>query len=276
MKKAIITGADGFIGRNLSAYLSGKGFEVSKFDFSLGDSGLPNISDKDLVIHLAANSRTTEKNLKNILHQNFEYSKKLYRLCEAHGVAFQYASSASVYGSSNNFNESDFCKPLSPYAFSKYMFDCWLLNQTYPYQGFRYFNVYGLGEEKKGDQASPVSKFIKQARDNREIVVFEKSENYKRDFVSVDDVCVIHHKMLTSKATGIYNLGTGTAISFKEVAQIIKDKFNCRIKEIPMPQKLVGQYQKFTQANNRKLLNAVGSYEWESVNGYVAKIKNPS
>jgi len=274
VKRVTITGANGFIGKNLSSYLTSKGFEVSKFDISLGDFGLPDISGEDAVIHLAANPLTTEKNLKKILSQNFEYSKKLYKLCETNEVTFQYASSASVYGSSNNFNESDFCKPLSPYSFSKYMFDCWLLNQNYPYQGFRYFNVYGLGEEKKGNQASPISKFIKQARENKEIILFENSENYKRDFVSVDDVCAIHHKMLSSEATGIYNIGTGIAISFKEVAQIIKNKFNCQIKEIPMPQELEGQYQKFTQADNTKLLKVVGEHKWESINEYLFKIAN--
>ena len=182
--RVLITGAGGFIGGNLAAYLSHRNYDVTKFDITLGNSGLPDVMNQDIVIHLGGNSDTTETNLEKILEQNFEYSVMLYELCELYEIKFQYASSASVYGTSKSFKESDFCKPLSPYAFSKYMFDCWLIHQNYPYQGFRYFNVYGLGEDKKGKQASPVSKFIKQAQRNGEIKIFEKSEKYKRDFVS--------------------------------------------------------------------------------------------
>ena len=256
--RVLITGAGGFIGGNLAAYLSNRGYDVTKFDTSFGDSGYPELINQDYVIHLGANSSTTETNVKKIVEQNFEYSKKLYEMCKLIDVKFQYASSASVYGLSRSFKESDFCKPVSPYAFSKYMFDCWLMNQDYPYQGFRYFNVYGLGEEKKGDQASPVSKFIKQAQQNAEIKVFDKSGKYKRDFVSIDDVCEIHYRMLESDASGIFNVGTGRTTSFKDVADIIKTHSNCIIKEIPMPQELKGQYQKFTKADNSKLLEIIG------------------
>jgi ADP-L-glycero-D-manno-heptose 6-epimerase len=149
------------------------------------------------------------------------------------------------------------------------MFDSWLLNQEYPYQGFRYFNVYGLGEDKKGKQASPVSKFIKQAQGGGEITIFEKSEKYKRDFVSINDVCEMHCRMLTEEASGVFNIGTGNPISFRDVAEIIKENSHCTIKEIPMPKELTGQYQKFTKADNSKLIEIVGEYEWESVNQYV-------
>ncbi len=267
--RVLITGAGGFIGGNLAAYLSNRGYDVTKFDTSFGDSGYPELINQDYVIHLGANSSTTETNVKKIVEQNFEYSKKLYEMCQLIDVKFQYASSASVYGLSRSFKESDFCKPVSPYAFSKYMFDCWLMNQDYPYQGFRYFNVYGLGEEKKGDQASPVSKFIKQAQQNAEIKVFDKSGRYKRDFVSIDDVCEIHYRMLESDASGIFNVGTGQTTSFKDVADIIKTHSNCIIKEIPMPQELKGQYQKFTKADNSKLLEIIGDYEWQTVEQYV-------
>ena len=192
-------------------------------------------------------------------------------MCKLIDIKFQYASSASVYGTSKSFKETDFCKPLSPYAFSKYMFDCWLMNQDYPYQGFRYFNVYGLGEDKKGKQASPVSKFIKQAQKNGEIKIFEKSEKYKRDFVSIDDVCEIHYRMLESDASGVFNVGTGSTASFRDVADIIKQRSNCIITEVSMPQELKGQYQKFTKADNSKLLEIIGDYDWQSVEDYVDK-----
>tara|TARA_Y100001973_G_scaffold98948_1_gene157443 strand:- start:412 stop:1254 length:843 start_codon:yes stop_codon:yes gene_type:complete len=271
MKKnrVLITGAGGFIGGNLAAYLSHRGYDVTKFDISLGDSGYPELINQDFVIHLGANSSTIETDLKKIVNQNFEYSKKLYEMCKLIEIKFQYASSASVYGSSKSFKESDFCRPLSPYAFSKYMFDCWLMNQEYPYQGFRYFNVYGLGEDRKGDQASPVFKFIKQALSNGEIKIFENSEKYKRDFISIDDVCEVHYRMLQNESSGVFNVGTGNPISFRDVADIVKANAHCQITEIPMPKELKGQYQKFTKADNSKILEIIGEYDWWSVNQYV-------
>tara|TARA_B100000519_G_scaffold171117_1_gene157293 strand:+ start:6897 stop:7739 length:843 start_codon:yes stop_codon:yes gene_type:complete len=267
--RVLITGAGGFIGGNLAAYLSNRNYDVTKFDITLGNSGLPDVMNQDILIHLGGNPDTTETNVKKILEQNFEYSVMLYELCELYEIKFQYASSASVYGASKSFKESDFCKPLSPYAFSKYMFDCWLMNQNYPYQGFRYFNVYGLGEDKKGNQASPVSKFIKQALTNGHIEIFENSEKYKRDFVSVDDVCEMHFRMLNSNASGVFNIGTGDPISFRDVADIVKSTSHSIIKEIPMPKELKGQYQKFTKADNSKILEIIGEYDWKSVKQYV-------
>ncbi len=267
--RVLITGAGGFIGGNLAAYLSHRGYDVTKFDINLGNSGMPDLVNQDIVIHLGANSNTTETDVRKILQENFEYSVDLYEMCELYEIKFQYASSASVYGTSKTFKEDDFCRPLSPYAFSKYMFDCWLMHQNYPYQGFRYFNVYGLGEDKKGNQASPVSKFIKQAQRNGEIKIFEKSEKYKRDFVCIDDVCEIHLRMLESDACGVFNIGTGQTTSFKDVAEAVKSNSNTIITEIPMPKELKGQYQKFTKADNSKLLEIIGEYSWKSVNEYV-------
>ena len=267
--RVLITGAGGFIGGTLAAYLEHRGYTVTRFDINLGDSGMPDLMNQDAVIHLGANSSTTETDLQKILDQNFEFSAMLYEMCEMLEIKFQYASSASVYGTSRSFKESDFCKPLSPYAFSKYMFDCWLMNQNYPYQGFRYFNVYGLGEDKKGDQASPVFKFIKQALSSGEIKIFENSEKYKRDFICVEDVCEVHYRMLNNPASGIFNVGTGNPISFRDVADIVKANAHCQITEIPMPKELKGQYQKFTKSDNSKILEIIGEYDWKSVNQYV-------
>mgnify|MGYP003137284746 FL=1 len=267
--RVLITGAGGFIGGKLAAYLEHRGYTVTRFDINLGDSGMPNLMNQDAVIHLGANSSTTETDLQKILDENFEFSAMLYEMCEMLEIKFQYASSASVYGTSRSFKESDFCKPLSPYAFSKYMFDCWLMNQNYPYQGFRYFNVYGLGEDKKGDQASPVFKFIKQALSSGEIKIFENSEKYKRDFICVEDVCEVHYRMLNNPALGIFNVGTGNPISFRDVADIVKANAHCQITEMPMPKELKGQYQKFTKSDNSKILEIIGEYDWKSVNQYV-------
>ena len=231
VSNVLITGGAGFIGGTLAAYLEHRGFDVTRFDITLGDSGLPDLLGQDIVIHLGANSSTTETDLKKILEENFEYSKKLYEMCALYEVKFQYASSASVYGAAKSFKEDDFCTPLSPYA-------------------------------------SPVSKFIKQAQEG-EITLFEKSRKYKRDFVCVDDVCEMHLRMLSHDVSGIFNVGTAHPISFRDVADIVKQNAYCLIKETPMPQNLKGQYQKFTKADNSKLLEVVGEYEWKTVEKYV-------
>ena len=117
--RVLITGAGGFIGNTLAAYLEHRGYDVTKFDINLGNSGMPDLMNQDIVIHLGANSNTTETDLPKILEQNFEYSVMMYEMCALYEIKFQYASSGSVYGTSKSFKETDFCKPLSPYAFSK-------------------------------------------------------------------------------------------------------------------------------------------------------------
>jgi ADP-L-glycero-D-manno-heptose 6-epimerase len=119
-----------------------------------------------------------------------------------------------------------------------------------------------------------VSKFIKQAYKDGEISLFEKSDRIKRDFVCVDDICEIHYEMLLKDESGIFNVGTGNPISFTDVAEIIQSNMTCEIKEIPMPKQLVGQYQRFTKANNSKLLKVIGDYKWKSVKDYVEENLN--
>ena len=123
-------------------------------------------------------------------------------------------------------------------------------------QGFRYFNVYGQFEDHKGDQASPITKFFKQAKTGT-ITLFENSDNYKRDFIYVGDCCNIHRYMLTTTEAGIFNIGTGVATSFQTIAELVAKRFNANIKYIPMPEALKGQYQEYTCADIKKLSNIV-------------------
>ena len=96
-----------------------------------------------------------------------------------------------------------------------------------------------------------------------------RSEKYKRDFVSIDDVCEVHYRMLENDASGVFNVGTGNTTSFRDVADIIKENSHTIITEIPMPKELKGQYQKFTKADNSKLLEIIGDYKWQTVQQYV-------
>ena len=182
---------------------------------------------------------------------------KLLEMCDTMGTNFQYASSASVYGNTGNFKEDGDVYPLNAYAWSKYLFDRFVNSIMGEFkvlvQGFRYFNVYGNDEEKKGDQASPVTKFANQAKTGK-IKLFENSDKYLRDFVSVDDVCEVHGKMLNADVSGIFNVGTGKSQTFNEVAHsVINWNKRGKINYVPFPEKLKGAYQSYTQADISKL-----------------------
>lgn len=262
MKRVLVTGSEGFIGKNLCPYLEKRGIEVVPYDIKFG-GGLPPLNGIDAVIHLGANSSTTETDLKKILNENFIFSGTLYQLCANMDIKFQYSSSASVYGAAETFEEDQFCVPLNPYAYSKYMFDNWLLNEDHPYQGFRYFNVYGPHEEHKGNQASPITKFIKQIQEDGEIKVFRGKAS--RDFVHVEDVCEVHYRMLHHDSSGVFNVGTGNSVSFKDIADKMSENSGAKVKQVAMPTKLKGKYQKFTKADITKLNSVIGEMDWKQV-----------
>ena len=211
----------------------------------------------DWVIHLGAISSTTETNADKIYTQNIEFTLELLHLCIDNDVNLQYASSASVYGINQNFKEDAPKSPSSHYAWSKFIVDKFV-ERIMPdlkicVQGFRYFNVFGLHEDHKGDQASPFYKFEKQAKETGTIKIFEGSENFRRDFIHVDNVCQIHKLMLDKPVSGIYNVGMGTTRSFQSVAEEIANKHNAKIEYIPMPENIRKQYQSYTCADLTKL-----------------------
>lgn len=268
--RILVTGYKGFIGSNLALYLQAQGHEVEGWEYQPGI--IPDPSTYDWVIHLGAISSTTFTDVDQIMEQNLDYSIRLLQVCDTMGVNFQYASSASVYGPTDHFTENGPLLPQSPYAWSKYLFDRFV-NQyidefTILVQGFRYFNVYGPGEDHKGDQASPYTKFIKQAKDNGVIKLFKDSDKYKRDFVCVEDVCKVHEKMLGVDKSGIYNIGTGNAESFEDVARTIAKKYSADIQYIDFPENLKGQYQSYTCANMSKLHSDI-SIKWINIKDYI-------
>jgi len=120
-------------------------------------------------------------------------------------------------------------------------------------QGFRYFNVYGPHEDHKGEQASPYHKFTEQAKRSGVIQLFEGSENFKRDFVPVNTVTDVHKLFFNVKESGIWNVGTGVAKSFQEVAEEIAKEYNARIEYIPIPDNIKNQYQTYTCADLTKI-----------------------
>ena len=263
--KVLVTGHHGFIGQNMVRYLTARGHEVEGYEYGKTDSAV-SLRGFDAVMHLGAVSSTTETNVDKILERNLLFSIDLLNICNHVGVKFQYASSASVYGPGPDFSESAPGQPKSLYAWSKYAFDQYVKagNWRVPVQGFRYFNVYGDHEDHKGDQASPVTKFRKQARETGTIKVFNNSGEYFRDFVHVDDVCQVHERLLHVNQSDIWNVGTELPRSFLQVAVAIAIKENAKIAEIEMPDELKAQYQRFTKAD-RTRLNEVCSMDWIDV-----------
>jgi ADP-L-glycero-D-manno-heptose 6-epimerase len=289
----VITGAAGFIGSNLVKELNRQGIDDIILVDDLIESKVKNIStlrysrllsinyffntfdqwsDVTIIFHEGAISSTTEQNLALIQSRNQTPTRYLIEKSLQYGFLLSYASSASVYGDSTTFTETDTLSPQSLYAKSKADIDQFVNTISGNIQGWRYFNVYGHNEEHKLDQASPVSKFIQQAVDRREILLFEGSENYLRDFISVDDVVKIKIKAALMNVTGIYNLGTGVERSFRHIAECVADKFDCKITEIPLPDRLVGQYQKYTKANTDKLKTLIDDYNFISPSAYIREL----
>lgn len=250
--KILITGHHGFIGRHMTEAL--KDHELSFFEWG---APIPNVEGLDWCIHLGAITSTTETSVEKVLEQNYDFSRFLINQCNANGVNFQFASSASIYGPNSDFNEDSPVNPRSPYAWSKYLFERYVAGfkdrWSIRVQGFRYFNVYGDYENRKGDQASPFYKFRKQAEEKGIITLYNGSEGHFRDFVPVERVVEVHKQFFNINQSGIWNLGTGSVKSFKEIAEKIAIEYNARIEYVDMPENIARQYQSYTCADTSKL-----------------------
>lgn len=248
--KILVTGHKGFIGSNLYKKLKELNHDVTGFEWG---EELPTFNF-DFVMHLGAISSTTERDVEKVMRQNYDFSVELLNKCEKYGIHFQYASSASVYGLNTQFNENSPVDPKTPYAWSKYMFERYAQSKTWPIrvQGFRYFNVYGSGEDHKGSQASLYHKFKKQIKNDNKIHLFYGSGEYFRDFVPVEQVVETHVKFLEVKESGIWNLGTGKTKSFLDVAKEMSNE-NTEIHYFEMPEELKSSYQVYTCADTTKI-----------------------
>ena len=242
----ILTGYKGFVGRNFLKKLEGEVIKVDRDQIDWLLNEFDRWDEVELVIHQGAISSTVETDLDKIHYYNVKTTIDLFNKCIEHGIPVKYASSASVYGNSMHGNYN----PLNYYAISKVQIDYWVQDHIKEFsliQGFRYFNVYGDGEDDKGDQASPVSKFTKQVKETGKIKLFTGSKNFYRDFICVDDI--VNIVLDNNKQSGIFDLGTSQPVSFWYVADCIKKKYNGDIDWIEFPSHLKGKYQGFTKAN---------------------------
>ena len=261
----VITGAGGFIGSNLINKLEKSVLcDVKSLDFVHPTDLFYKMEYEkpETIFHLGAISATTETSSVKLVENNILLSCRILEYCIENKINFVYASSASIYGlGENGFKEDCITKPLNYYANSKMCFDFFAQqkivdNPDAKIIGLRYFNVYGKNENLKETGASPVHKFLKQAKETNRIEIFEGSDKFLRDFVHIDDVIDIT-KESVNFSSGIYNVGTGVSRSFEEIADIISRITGAQIKKVPFPEHLIGKYQKYTCSDNSKI-NSTG------------------
>lgn len=226
----------------------------------------------DAIIHMGANSSTTEKDADHLLSNNFEYTKKLALYSINKNIRFIYASSAATYGDGNfGFDDNnELCKkfhPLNMYGYSKNLFDIWALkkNMLDKITGIKYFNVFGPNEYHKGDMRSVVNKAFKQIQETGKVKLFKsrnkdyKDGEQKRDFVYIKDAVDMTLFFLDHKdKNGLFNVGSGKARTWNDLVTAL---FNALVKPvnieyIDLPDHLADKYQYFTEANLDKIKKA--------------------
>lgn len=298
--RVVVTGAAGMIGSNIVHGLNAIGIDDiiavdnlthgAKYRNLLGAS-ISDYFDKtdfyarfargefgkvEAVLHEGACSDTMQHDGRYMLDTNYRCSKDLLDACQAQGTRLLYASSAATYGGSASFREQpQFEQPLNVYGYSKLLFDN-VVRRMLPSAkaqvvGFRYFNVYGPREQHKGRMASVAFHHFQQFREHGRVKLFGEYGGYgpgmqSRDFVYVDDVVAVNLWFLQHPGqSGIFNLGTGRAQPFNDVAVAtvnaartlkgesalpLADLLSRGLVEyIPFPEALVGKYQCFTQAD---------------------------
>ena len=302
--KIVVTGAAGFIGSNLVKGLNARGIDdiIAVDDLTDGDK-FRNLADLqiadyidaddfydlfaegafgavDAVFHEGACSDTMETDGKYMMDNNYGLSCELFESCQEQGTRLLYASSAATYGGSNTFSESPAHeKPLNVYGYSKLLFDQRLRRElgtqfekaTTQVAGFRYFNVYGPREQHKGRMASVAFHQFNQYLADGKVKLFGDYGGYSaggqmRDFVFIDDVVAVNLWFFDHPdKSGIFNLGTGKAQPFNDVAISVVNALRKSQNEAalsideatrggvidytPFPPALVGKYQSYTQAD---------------------------
>ena len=320
--RVIVTGAAGMIGSNLVHGLNAIGVDdviavddltdgpkyrnllgakiADYFDkddfytrFARGDFG-----QIDAVFHQGACSDTMEHNGRFMLENNYRCSKDLLDACRTRGTRLLYASSAATYGGSASFREEpQYEQPLNVYGYSKLLFDN-VVRRMLPFAahqvvGFRYFNVYGPREQHKARMASVAFHHYQQFTQTGKVQLFGEYGGYaageqSRDFVSVDDVVAVNLWFLQNPGkSGIFNLGTGRAQPFNDIAvttlnavrglngetQLPLDELVRRglVEYIEFPPALVGKYQCFTQADLTRLRASGCTHEFADVGSGVQR-----
>ena len=231
-----------------------------------------NAKEVEGVYHLGARTDTTEFDWNVFKKLNLEYTKDIWNICAENNIPMVYASSAATYGGGEYGYEDDLSiisklEPLNPYGRSKHEFDLWALAQEKRppfWAGLKFFNVYGPNEYHKGRMASVIFHSYNQILANGQVKLFRShKEGYKdgwqmRDFVYVKDVVsVLFYLMKHKPESSIYNLGSGTARSFYDLASatFIAMGKEINIEYIDIPEDIRDKYQYYTEANMNKLIS---------------------
>ncbi len=320
--RVIVTGAAGFIGSSIVKGLNARGIDniVAVDDLTQGDK-FRNLADLqiedyvdaddfyslfaegsfgkvDAVFHEGACSDTMEQDGKYMMDNNYGVSCSLFEACQQRGTRLLYASSAAVYGGSDTFRETpEFEHPLNVYGYSKLLFDQRMRRECGDFKrnkrqvvGFRYFNVYGPQEQHKGRMASVAFHQFHQFKEQGKVKLFGDYGGYgpgaqTRDFVFVDDVVAVNLWFFDHpEKSGIFNLGTGRAQPFNDVAVAVVNTLKGGgvpdaaaaveqglLEYIPFPDALRGKYQCYTQADPTRLREAGCDHAFADVATGVAK-----
>jgi ADP-L-glycero-D-manno-heptose 6-epimerase len=226
----------------------------------------------DLVIHLGAESSTTEKDVAYLIRNNYEFTKDLAAWSLEKGARFIYASSAATYGDGSagmSDDEPDLSRlqPLNPYGYSKHLFDVHAKREGWldGIAGLKYFNVFGPNEDHKGDMRSVVHKSFQQIRDTGSVRLFKshrpdfKDGEQKRDFLYVKDaVAMTLHLALNRTLNGLFNLGSGEARTWLDLVTPVFEAMDREpsVAFVDMPVEIRDKYQYFTQADIGKIRRA--------------------
>ena len=326
MTRLVVTGAAGFIGSNIIAGLNARGIEdiIAVDDLRDGDK-FRNLAERriadyvdaadfyrhfaaghfgavEAVFHEGACSDTMESDGQYMMRNNYGVSLQLFEAAQAQGTRLLYASSAATYGGSERFREDPACEaPLNVYGYSKLIFDqvmrrrlgAQLQNAKVQVAGFRYFNVYGPHEQHKGRMASVAYHQFHQFKKEGAVKLFADYGGYAagaqmRDFVLVDDVVAVNLWFFDHpEKNGIFNLGSGRAQSFNEVACAVVNTLRAREGHAPMalqdivahgllqyiafPDALRGKYQCFTEADLGALRGAGCAHRFADVQTGVSR-----
>ena len=326
MTRIVVTGAAGFIGSNIIKGLNARGIDdiIAVDDLTQGDKfrnladlKIADYVDMDLfydlfaegffgkveaVFHEGACSDTMESDGKYMMDNNYTLSCGLFNACQERGTRLLYASSAATYGGSDTFRETpEFERPLNVYGYSKLLFDqrmrreCGVDFKENKRQvvGFRYFNVYGPREQHRARMASVAFHQFNQFKAEGKVKLFGEYGGYgpgeqKRDFVFIDDVVAVNLWFLDNPdKSGIFNLGSGRAQPFNDVATAVVNALDTSrgqapldasaaaaqglIEYVPFPDALRGKYQCYTQADLSALRGAGCDHVFADVQTGVAK-----
>ena len=291
--RVLVTGGAGFIGSALVWALNQRGCEdivvcdilstnekwrnlvpLRFADYVEGSDLLPRLQSGalgkfDFILHLGACSATTERDATYLIHNNYEFTKDLAAWALAKKARFVYASSAATYGDGSagmDDSEADIesLRPLNMYGYSKQLFDLYAKRGGFLKQivGLKYFNVYGPNEDHKADMRSLVHKSYAQVKNEGVIRLFKsyrkeyKDGEQKRDFLYVKDaVAMTLHLAANKKAGGLFNIGSGAARTWINLANSVFAALGKKpkIEFIEMPETIRDKYQYFTQADISKL-----------------------